>query len=290
MQPNPNYEAEARRKQEEQERMKYQQSRDPFKYGQEVARRRYSEIMSGLAERQRQSARSYSDMYQAARQTAVGQRAAGPPSLSGGMGAQYSDLVSAREMQQLGAIGAQRESAAREIDLQRQSAFANAQLEGQQAQQTQLQAQQTQLELIRQRNEILATKDLTDQQKAEQLSVLGYEKEAQDLLSETERPAGDASAAGLTALAVGTLGLAKVTGLTKFLGGTFLAKMGSIKGLGWLAKGLTAVGAVGTFKLVIGAALIGSVLYGVEKLIIDPENKNNLAVEKSIDKFLGVST
>ena len=67
---NIDYVAEARRKQEEQDRQRFQQARDPFQYGRQVAQRRYSEIMSGLAERQRQSARTYSDMYQAAKESA----------------------------------------------------------------------------------------------------------------------------------------------------------------------------------------------------------------------------
>lgn len=184
MQPNPNYEAEARRKQEEQERLRFQQQRDPFKFGQEVARRRYSEIMSGLNERRRQASRSYSDMYQAARQSAVSQQAAGGPSLTGGMRRQASDLLSAAQIQELGRIGAERERAVREIDLQKQSAFSNAQLEGQQAEQMALQGAQTKLQLVQQKNQILSDKSLNDEQKAEQLRTLGYNQEAEQLTAE----------------------------------------------------------------------------------------------------------
>lgn len=207
-----NYELEARRKQEEQEQMSYQKQRDPFQYGQQVARRRYSEIMSGLQERQTQSSRAYSDLYQQARERAVSQRAVGAPSLSGGMQAQYSDLVSAREMRELGGIGAAREQAGREIDLQRQSAFSNAELEGQQAEQFGLQRQQTQLDLIRQKNQILADKEMTNEQKAEQLQVLGYAQDAQKLLETPDEGGGipdwilSASGFGLGALSAAKIG------------------------------------------------------------------------------------
>ena len=170
-----NYEAEARRKQQEEEQKLYQQQRDPFEYGQQVSRRRYSEIMSGLQERQQQTSRSYSDMYQAARQQAVAQRAAGAPSLSGGMAAQYSDLVSSREIQQLGQIGGAREQAIRDIELQKQSAFANSQLEGQQAEQLVQQSQLNKLALVQQKQAIRNNEELSAEEKAQQLQALGVD-------------------------------------------------------------------------------------------------------------------
>lgn len=250
---NINYEAEARRKQEEQAQMAYQRQRDPFKYGQDVARRRYSEIMSGLQERQQQSSKAYSDLYQQARETAVAQRAAGSPSLSGGMQAQYSDLISSREMRELGGIGASREQAAREIDLQRQSAFANAELEGMQATQLQLQNQQSQLGIIQQRNQVLSDNKLTNEQKAEQLKVLGYGEEANRLL-ETPDSEGPSVWSGIGALAAGTITGGKLiagksalaAGLAKFFGGSAIA--------------------VGGSAVLIGAAALLAALYGVERI------------------------
>ena len=279
MQPNPNYEAEARRKQEERDRQRFQQARDPFQYGRQVAQRRYSEIMSGLAERQRQSARTYSDMYQAAKETATAQRAMGGPSLSGGMKAQYSDLVSAREMQALGTIGRDREAAAREIDLQRQAAFANAELEGQQASQTELQNRQTKLQLIQQKNEILVNKDLDNEQKAEQLRVLGYEKEAQELLASPESGGANAGLLGAGLVTAGTYTIAKVTGLSKAIA----TKLGVKAGVKTLGGKLLAFGKVGLFVLALGA-----ILYGLEKFVFDTKGDNQSDIENAIDDFFGV--
>ena len=250
----PNYELEARKKQEEQDRAKYQQQRNPFQIGQEVARRRYSEIMSGLDARQRESARSYSDMYQAARESAVRDRAMGGPTLSGGMGQQYSDLLSTREIQALGQIGAQRESAAREIDLQRQSAFANAELEGQQRTQIELEQQQTQLQLIQQKNQLLADKDLTNEQKAEQLRALGYNQEATDVLNEEEKTPGPSVLSSI----LGAVGIG-AGAATLFAGGA-----------GFKAA-LATVGVVG-FKFILP---ILAIAYGVEKLILENAGVND---------------
>jgi len=247
MQPNPNYEAEARKKQEEQERLRFQQQRDPFKFGQEVARRRYSEIMSELSERRRQASRSYSDMYQAARQSAVGQQAAGGPSLTGGMRRQASDLLSAAQIQELGRIGAERERAVREIDLQKQSAFSNAQLEGQQAEQMALQGAQTKLQLLQQKNQLLSDKTLNDEQKAEQLRALGYNTEAEKLTTKNTAPAASSNDAK------GILGGALV-------GGATLLGFGALTGKGAIS---TVLGALGIgLKLAIPVAFA----FGAEKL------------------------
>ena len=281
---NTDYLAEARKKQAERDRQRFQQARDPFAYGRQVAQRRYSEIMSGLAERQRQSARTYSDMYQLARETATAQRAMGSPSLSGGMKAQYSDLVSAREMNQLGAIGRDREAAAREIDLQRQSAFANAELEGQQAAQTELQNRQTKLELIRQKNEIIGNKKLKNAEKAEQLEVLGYTQEAQELLN-TEDIA-NTSTAGIVSLIGGTyvgikslLGFGKVWGSLKATGTAALAGGAKLKALGLLGVKTAGV-----------ALAVAAVIYGINKLV-DPDNEREgmLGLEGAIDSLFGVN-
>jgi len=237
-----NYELEARKKQEEREAAAYQTQRDPFAYGQQVARRRYSEIMSGLQERQRSIASSYEDLYQAAKEQGVRQRAAGGPSLSGGMQAQYSDLISAGEMQQLGQIGRSREQAIRELELQKQSAFANAELEGQQATQAQLQLQQNRLDIISQKNQILANAELTNEQKAESLEAIGYVDQAAELRATPTEEGGEVipkwlgfAGAGSTAL----FATAKAFGAKKALTATagVLAKAGPV---GW---GILAVGA-----------------------------------------------
>jgi hypothetical protein len=286
---NIDYVAEAKKKQEERDRQRFQQARDPFQYGRQVAQRRYSEIMSGLAERQRQSARTYSDMYQAAKETATAQRAMGGPSLSGGMKAQYSDLVSAREMQALGTIGRDREAAAREIDLQRQSAFANAELEGQQAAQTELQNRQTKLQLIQQKNEILANKKLKNAEKAEQLRVLGYEQEANQLLQQPDTGT-DATTAGIVSLVGGGIvATSNIVGGVKAilaLGAKDAAGKAILTGGAKFAK-IAAVGG----KFLLGAVAVAAVIYGAMKLF-DPENKSTDAFgfESTIDSLLGVQT
>lgn len=239
---NINYEAEARRKQQEQEQQKYQAQRDPFKYGQDVARRRYSEIMSGLQERQQQTSKSYSDLYQQAREMAVAQRAAGAPSLSGGMKAQYSDLVSAREMQQLGQIGGAREQALRDIELQKQSAFANAQLEGQQAEQTLQQSQLNKLALVQQKQAIRNNKDLSAEEKAQQLQALGVEVTAEELDPAKKK-------AGLFENLVTAVGIGGITKLS-------VAAIGKL-----LLPKVAAMGPIGTVT-----AIVVAVAYGAEKI------------------------
>lgn len=248
-----NYEEEARRKQQEQEQQKYQTQRDPFKYGQEVARRRYSEIMSGLQNQKQDVSRSYSDMYQAAKQQAVAQRAAGAPSLSGGMKAQYSDLLSTREIGAIGQIGAAQNKALRDIQQQEQSAFANAQLEGIQAEQMQLQSQQTQLGLIQQKNQIMSDKNLTKEQKAEQLNVLGYTEDAQNVLNTEE---GDSGVfAGIASIVGGTWAALKFSGATKAI--TTALAGGKA---GWLVT--AGVG----LKIIAITAALAAVAYGVERV------------------------
>jgi hypothetical protein len=162
----PNYNELAERQQRD-----YQSSRDPFQYGQQVAQRRYSEMMSNLDNQRRATQQSYGDLYSQARQRAVGGAAAGGPTLSGGMGQQQRDFVSAIEMQELGRIGQAREGASRDLFSQGQAAFSNAQLEGQQATQMRLQDQQTQLQLIQQRQQILDS-NLPEEQKQAQLAAL----------------------------------------------------------------------------------------------------------------------
>jgi hypothetical protein len=163
----PNYNELAERQQKD-----YQASRDPFQYGQQVAQRRYSEMMSNLDRQRQATQQSYGDLYSQARQRAVGGAAAGGPTLSGGMGQQQRDFVSAIEMQELGRIGTAREGASRDLFSQGQAAFSNAQLEGQQATQMRLQDQQTQLQLVQQRQQILDNKNLTKEQREQQLAAL----------------------------------------------------------------------------------------------------------------------
>lgn len=207
----PDYNELAKRQQKD-----YQSSRDPFQFGQQVAQRRYSEMMSNLDMQRQGTQQSYGDLYSQARQRAVGGSAMGGPTLSGGMGQQQRDFVSAIEMQELGRIGQAREGASRDLFSQGQAAFSNAQLEGQQATQMQLGNQQAQLQLTQQVQAISADTNLTKEQKAEQLSALGIDPDT----IETDEGIGflgwgavkdDASfgniarAVGITALALGAI-------------------------------------------------------------------------------------
>lgn len=189
----------------------YQRSRNPFEYGQQVAQRRYSEIMANIDAQKAATQESYGDLYQRARQSAIGMQAAGGPRLTGGMGQQRRDFISAAEMQQLGQIGSGRERAMREIGLQGQSAFSNAQLEGQQATQMQLANQQAQFQLYQQRQAILQDSNLTPEEKQTQLEMLGQPMTPDELASTTQSSAagtafGAAAAIGIPA---GTMAIAK---------------------------------------------------------------------------------
>ena len=162
----PNYEEMMKKQQQD-----YQRSRDPFQYGQQVAQRRYSEIMSDIDARRQATQESYGDLYAQARQRAVRGAAGSSMTMSGGMGQQQRDFVSAIEMQELGRIGNSRNQAVRDLYTQGQAAFSNAQLEGQQATQMEAQNRQTQLQLVQQRQAILDS-DLPDAQKQAQLAAL----------------------------------------------------------------------------------------------------------------------
>ena len=258
----------AERQQQEQQR--YQQTRDPFEYGRQVAQRRYSEIMSGLDSQRASMNQSYGDMYQQARQMAVGRQAAGGPTLSGGMGQQQRDFVSTAEMQQLGQIGQAREQASRDLYSQAQSAMSNAELEGQQATQMELQNQQAQLGLVQQTQQIIQDTNLTDDQKREQLTALGvdYDEVSKNLNSENrgllgwkgltdgEITGGDvANAVIRTALAAGAIYFfgPLALNLAKGIGAKFIAgKSGKIalgaKGWGQVASWFKTPGAVSTIS------------------------------------------
>ena len=261
----PNYSEEYKKQQES-----YQRSRDPFEYGQQVAQRRYSEIMAGLDAQRMGTTRSYSDMYQAARQRAVGSRAMGGPTLSGGMGQQRRDFVSALEMQELGKIGAARQQAEADLYAQSQSAFSNAQLEGQQAAQTELQNRQAALGLEQQRQAIMADKKLTDEQKRAQLTALGM---APEEIKPDKTTFGEAlTQAGIYgggALALGATGVKVTTGIAAIkaaggigaatsaniiagaqlagggISGYAAAGLSAIPVWGWVALGVLAVGSLG---------------------------------------------
>jgi hypothetical protein len=272
----PDYNELAKRQQQD-----YQSSRDPFQYGQQVAQRRYSEMMSNL-DRQRQSTQqSYGDLYSQARQRAVGGAAAGGPTLSGGMGQQQRDFVSAIEMQELGRIGQAREGASRDLFSQGQAAFSNAQLEGQQATQMQLGNQQAQLGLVQQRQSILANKDLTDEQRSEQLEALGQSPEA---VVEKQRTwdqwlISGGTAVGTGAVAIGGLtklgaGVAAAMPVLKAAGvGSYFAASGAatFKGAVALLGGFKAAGLSGMLAAslatnpvgwTIGAVVVGAVAIG----------------------------
>jgi hypothetical protein len=240
-----NYEEIMRQRQDAEQR--YQKTRDPFQYGQQVAQRRYSEIMSNLDTQRQNTQQSYGDLYSQARQRAVRSQAAGGPTLSGGMGQQQKDYVSALEMQELSRIGQGREGAMRDLQTQAQSAFANADLEGQQATQIQLQNQQTQLELINQKNAIKNDKSLTEEQKRERLSVLGFSEE-----ESVERNAGGTAFGDI----LGALGVGVGVKLGVWTVGAVAAKFG--------ATGLVASLATNPVGWSIAAA--AAVIYGADKL------------------------
>jgi hypothetical protein len=250
----PNYSEQYKK-----QRQDYQRSRNPFEYGQQVAQRRYSEIMAGLDNQMRQTQQTYGDMYQAARQRAIGQQAMGGPTLSGGMGQQRRDFISTAEMQELGRIGTQRQQAEADLYTQGQAAFSNAQLEGQQATQMELQNRQTELGLVQSRQAILDNKDLTDAQKAEQLAALegtsGGGGEIKVAPQSFGNKFGDAALTGGTVIGGGLATVATVKGVAAGLGAASMAGLQTgtiIAGAG--ATAATKVGIGASIKLGLGAA------------------------------------
>lgn len=211
-------------KRAEEEQKKYQQIQDPFKLGQDVTKRRFSEIMSTLDTQQAGIQQSYSDRYLQQQRAFRNQAAAGRPTFSGGMAQQGRDFLTAAEQSALTQTMNQGMSAEAQLSLQRQSAMSNAMLEGQQATQMQLQNQQAQLQLIQQREAILAS-DLTDEQKAEQLAAIGVDPQSV--------PASARAGQGTTG---GAVGMVALTG--SVIGTKVAAKVGTAQ----LAAATKAVG------------------------------------------------
>jgi hypothetical protein len=237
----------------------YQRSRDPFEYGRQVAQRRYSEIMSNLEAQRQGTQQSYGDLYQQTRQRAVGFQAAGGPTLSGGMGQQRRDYVSTLEMQELGRIGQAREGAMRDLSTQAQSAFANSELEGQQATQLEVQNRQTQLQLFQQRQAIIDS-DLSEEQKAQQIAILegggdgSYQAQPLNFGQKFFKGATiTAGVLGASSLALGTAGAIASASINTTLGAAKLGLWASgISGFKAVGGGILGLGKLGGF---IGGAL-----------------------------------
>jgi len=201
----PNYEELMKKQQQD-----YQRSRNPFEYGQQVAKRRYSEIISGLQNQGQSMQKSYGDLYSQVKQGSVKNQAMGGPTLSGGMEQQARDYTSALETQQLGQIGSQRIQSMQDLYSQGQAAFSNAQLEGQQATQMDLQNQQTNLQIVQQKQALLADTSLTEEQRAEQLDALGIDYTQEDV------GGGNNALAGIIGGAVGIGAAFKLAAAGKF--------------------------------------------------------------------------
>lgn len=253
----PNYEEMMKKQQQD-----YQRSRDPFEYGRQVAQRRYSEIMANIDSQRQGMQQSYGDLYQQARQRAVGKQAAGGPTLTGGMGQQQRDFISTAEMQQLGQIAQAREQAGRDLFTQAQSAFSNAQLEGQQATQMDVQNRQTELQLLQQRQAILDS-DLPEEQKQAQLNALGGTGSSGPVQvaprSFGQKFAGAALTTG-TILGTGAATIAVGKGVVAGVSAAVLANSGigtaAVGTLGLIKAGAAAgTGILGTFGGAVGAGL-----------------------------------
>jgi hypothetical protein len=233
----PNYNEEYRKQQEN-----YQRSRNPFEYGQQVAQRRYSEIMANLDARRQATQQSYGDMYQAARQRAVKGQAAGGPLLSGGMAQQQKDYISAIEMQEMGRIGTAQNQALQDLYAQGQAAFSNAQLEGQQATQMELQNRTAELQLVQQKQAIMNDTKLSKEEKEQQIAALegGLVKDEELKRSPISlvEAGGIAATFGIPATIAGTA-VAKSGATLKTLAG--LAGAGKVSAVGVSATGATAV-------------------------------------------------
>jgi hypothetical protein len=244
----PNYEEMMKKQQQD-----YQRSRDPFQYGQQVAQRRYSEIMSNLDMQKGAIQQSYGDLYSQVRQRAVRGQAMGGQTLSGGMGQQGKDYVSAIEMQEMGRIGQAQEGAMRDLYSQGQAAFSNAQLEGQQATQMDVQNRQTAFQLAQQRQAISSDSNLNDAQKTELLQALdGATSQANTGLGQTPATFGQnvvqvgsvlsVAGIGTGAVAKGLAASARALNTTKgvLASGKILGSLGAKGGTTAAAKALAA--------------------------------------------------
>lgn len=175
----PDYSEQVKRQQQD-----YQRSRDPFQYGQQVAKRRYSEILSGVENQQKSVGESYGNLFQQMKQQSLKGQAAGGPTMSGGMGQQQNDFYSTAEMQATGQIAGERNRAMRDLATQAESAFSNAQLEGQQATQMELGNRQAEMQLVQQKQTILNDPNLDEAQKREQLQAMGVDTSKLNLKAE----------------------------------------------------------------------------------------------------------
>jgi len=159
----------------------YTQQNDPAKAGSDAFRRAVASQLRQSYETQRQTGQSYSDLYQQARRQATRAGAMSDTSgFSGGMARGQSARMSAAEIQALSGIGAQRERAMRDIELQRQAIPSNALIEAQQADQYARAQQKLDLERYEQAVEVAGKVKAWDKLSASQkarLRALGIETE-----------------------------------------------------------------------------------------------------------------
>jgi hypothetical protein len=122
---------------------------------------------------------NYASAYQQLRgqSYAQGLGAAAQKGLSGGQAAGVRGAVSAQQMGALGNLMQGQERALREQKVGEQSIYSNALLEGQQAQQYEREGQQAELARVQQTQGIVNDTKMTEAEKRQQLTALGYNQE-----------------------------------------------------------------------------------------------------------------
>jgi hypothetical protein len=148
--------------------------------GQNAFKAAYDRLKAEADARKQGIAQDYSSAYQQMRgqSYAQGLGAAAQQGLSGGQSAGVRNQVSAAQMGQLGNLMQGQEKALREAKVAETSAYSNALLEGQQAQQMQQQNQQYNESTRQQISTIMSDSSLTDAQKRDAITNLGGDYDA----------------------------------------------------------------------------------------------------------------
>jgi hypothetical protein len=138
-------------------------------------------------------AQDYGSAYQQLRQQGYGMGlgASAQSGLSGGQKEGMQQKISAQQMNSLGGLMQGQEKALREAKVGEQSIYSNALLEGQQAEQYDRETKQANLQVEQQSAAVIADKSLTDEQKTQQLTALGYNPQEIQVLIDGSKPGYD---------------------------------------------------------------------------------------------------
>ena len=176
-------------------------------YGANARARTYQDYMRNIQNQRMAAGQTFGNLAMQQQNQSFYDRAMGrPPGLSGGMAQQFQNQMSAARSRQLGQTAQQRYQAFSDIAAQEAQASQFARAEAAAEQQFQSQELQFQAQKQAQAQQVMASPNLTFEQKQDQLSNLGF---TQGQIERMQPSQGGAIVGGVTsAVAVPTVGLA----------------------------------------------------------------------------------